>query len=412
MYKDKEFEMELLKRLVKEYARATKRRKTEILSEYVELTGLNRATAQKRFRRYLFRDTVSNTNTQRGRKKTYRNSHREIIKLCWEYLLCPCAERLHPVLSDAIEQLLQEGLLNPYTQATIQQTKAVSLGTLKRIIGEFEKPPFKKNHRGNSFIHTQVPIEADFGSNAYREPGYVEVDFIEHNGSTAEGRFAITAVYTDLSSQWTVRASGFGKNLESVKQVDEIAHRRIPFRVVHYHPDNDRSILRVLFERVRQTSGVRLSRSRPYKKNDNAHVEQKGGDKVRKLVGYFRYDTQEEVSLLNEIYEVADTLENFFVPTMKLKCKIRDEKGRVVKKIYEQAKTPYQRLIERPEVPAEVKEQLKKTYKDLSLVELKQNLDELLVKLLSKKLVHKQKRFHGQKYDLTRIPFHGHSILI
>ena len=294
----------------------------------------------------------------------------------------------------------------------MEQTKAVSLGTLKRIINGFEKPLFKKNRRGNSFIYTQVPVEADFGSNAYRGPGYVEVDFVEHNGSTEEGRFAITAVYTDLSSQWTVRACGFGKNLESVRQIDEIAHRRIPFKVLHYHPDNDRSILRVLFERVRGSTGVRLSRSRPYKKNDNAHVEQKGGDKVRKLVGYFRYDTQEEVCLLNKIYEVADTLENFFVPTMKLKCKIRDERGRVVKKVYEQAKTPYQRLIESPEVPAEVKEQLNRTYKSLSLVELKQRLDELLVRLLSRKLIRKQKRLYGQKYDLTRIPFHGQSILI
>jgi len=166
MGKDKEFEMELLRRLAKEYARANKRRKSEILYEYVELTGVNRATAQKRFRRFLLRDTVSPKKTPRGRKKIYKTSHIEIIKLCWEYLLCPCAERLHPVLSVTIEQLLKEGLLTPYSQATVQQTKVVSLGTLKRIIKGFEKPPFKKNHRGNSFIHAQVPIEADFGRNA------------------------------------------------------------------------------------------------------------------------------------------------------------------------------------------------------------------------------------------------------
>jgi len=117
-----------------------------------------------------------------------------------------------------------------------------------------------------------------------------------------------------------------GKNLESLKRIDEIVHRRIPFKVLHYHPDNDKSILKVLFKRVRQT-GSDLSRSRPYKKNDNAHVEQKGGDRVRNLVGYFRYDTEEEVGLLNEIYEVADSVDNFFIPTVKLKFKITDSRG-------------------------------------------------------------------------------------
>ncbi|NOZ25657.1 MAG: hypothetical protein GXO94_06155, partial [Nitrospirae bacterium] len=303
MRNEKEFEMELLRRLAREYA--GRKRRSEILSEYVELTGLKRPTAQKRFRRYLFKDGVSNKRGKRGRKKLYRNAHREIVKLCWEYLLCPCAERLHPVLNDTVERLIQEGLLIGYSQAVIEEAKGVSLGTLKRIIGGFEKPIFRRKHRGNSFIHSQVPIEADFGKNAYREPGYVEVDFVEHKGGRTEGRFAITGVYTDLSSQWTVRACGYGKNLESIRQIDERANGRIPFRVVHYHPDNDQSILRALFERAKQTPGVKLSRSRPYKKNDNAHVEQKGGDKVRKLVGYRRFDTLEDVSLLNEIYEVA-----------------------------------------------------------------------------------------------------------
>jgi len=96
--------------------------------------------------------------------------------------------------------------------------------------------------------------------------------------------------------------------------------------VLHYHPDNDKCILKVLFERVREGGDIRLSRSRPYKKNDNAHVEQKGGDKVRKLVGYLRYDTPQEVELLNEIYEIADLIENFFIPTLKLRCRIKDDR--------------------------------------------------------------------------------------
>jgi len=109
-----------------------------------------------------------------------------------------------------------------------------------------------------------------------------------------------------------VRACGWGKNLESMKIIDEIVHERIPFAVHYYHPDNDKSILKVLFERARCDEEVRHCRSRPYKKNDNAHVEQKGGDKVRKRVGYYRYDTEEEISPENRGFEDSRVLGGLF----------------------------------------------------------------------------------------------------
>jgi len=105
---------------------------------------------------------------------------------------------------------------------------------------------------------------------------------------------------------------------------DNVAHSKFPFDVICYHSDNDKTILKILFEKIKGKDGKYLSRSRPYKKNDNAHVEQKGGDKVRKLVGYFRYDSEEEVSLLNEIYNRADLLDNFFIANFKLKDKIKN----------------------------------------------------------------------------------------
>jgi len=140
------------------------------------------------------------------------------------------------------------------------------------------------------------------------------------------------------------------------------------FDVLHYHPDNDKTILKALFEKVKGNNEVNLSRSRPYKKNDNAHVEQKNGDKVRKLVGYFRYESEEEVSLLNEIYSKADLLDNFFIASFKLKNKVKNDKGKTIKKEYEKPKTPYQRLLESNTVSEKTKSQLKKTYESLNMV--------------------------------------------
>lgn len=136
-----------------------------------------------------------------------------------------------------------------------------------------------------------------------------------------------------------------------------------------------------MFDKIKGNDGKYLLRSRPYKKNDNAHVEQKDGDKVRKLVGYFRYDSKEEVSLLNEIYKRADLLDNFFIANFKLKDKIKNNKGKTVKKIYENPKTPYQRLLESDSLTENQKQILIKTFNNLNMVKLRNEINELTNKL-------------------------------
>jgi len=166
---------------------------------------------------------------------------------------------------------------------------------IERIIGKFPKTSSTRKEKGDAFIYQKVAIEANFGRYASKGVGYVEVDFVEHNGGTSAGPFAVTAIYVDTYSQWISRAAGLGKNQMSVRNMDRIAHAKIPFNVVRYHPDNDKTILKILFEGLRGDGRVSLTRSRPYEKNDNAHVEQKGGDKVRKLVEMVRAVSATEI---------------------------------------------------------------------------------------------------------------------
>ena len=126
---------------------------------------------------------------------------------------------------------------------------------------------------------------------------------------------------------------------------------------------------------------IQLSRSRPYKKEDNGHVEQKNGDKIRKLVGYHRYDTQNQVELLNELYKVEDLISNFFISSQKLKTKTYDEKGRLISKKYDKATTPYQRLIRSKQVDRNTKETLKSVYSVLNLVRLRKESERLKAEL-------------------------------
>jgi hypothetical protein len=395
-----DFDMKLTHKLLGQYKRASKKTKGLILTEYCKLTQTSRNTASKRFRKQI-RDVYpivlssKATAKRRGPNKRFSSVHMRIVNKCWELSGGICAERLHPMLSNYIDQLEIRGMLGAYSKMDISTAKSMSLGTLKRVIFCFPKTSTKK-HKGNAMIYKQVPIVANFG-NFTGEPGFVEIDYVEHNGGTSSGLFAITGTYTDLFCGWTARAAGLGKNLESVSGIDRIVHSRIFHPVVHYHPDNDKTILRVLFDKISSNNNKQgkppfaLSRSRPYKKNDNAHVEQKNDDKVRKLVGYWRYDTEQELKLLNLLYKKADMIDNFFIPSAKLMEKITDNKGRVIKRVHDRPKTPYQRLMEYKQISDRTKQKLSSIYNSLDMIELRQEINKILQKLYEIQLIRSRK---------------------
>ena len=392
-----EFDMQLTKKLSREYRSANKKRKGEILTEYCLLTEVSRNTASKRFQKEI-RDVYPKVFPRRdklrkrGPKNRFNSIHKEIIRRCWELGGNICGERLHTMLPTYLDQLGIKGVLRIYSRDQIEKTRSISLGTLKRVISTFPRTSSKR-HRGNASIYKQVPIVAHF-SQFTDKPGYLEIDFVEHNGGVSSGLFVVTGTYTDIYSGWVVRVAGLGRNEHSVSSIDKKAQSRIFHRVFHYHPDNDKSILKVLFERMKNTKKhpFRLSRSRPYRKNDNAHVEQKNDDKVRKLVGYWRYDTPEEVDLLNRLYENADMLDNFFIPSSKLIKKIRDNNGRVIGRVHDKPKTPFQRLMECEKLTEQEKQKLKKIFKSLDMIELRQENNRMLQNLSDIKQQSSRKR--------------------
>jgi len=389
-----DFDMKLTQKLAGDYNKAAKKKKGHLLTKYCMLTEVSRNTASKRFCKVIKNiypralPTIISYRRQ-GPKNKYNSIHKEIVKRCWELAGNICAERLHPMLSTYINQLETKGLLKYYSKDYIDITKSISLGTLKRVIYSFPKANTKK-HKGNAMVYKQVPIVAHFGRFSDK-PGYIEVDFVEHNGGISSGLYAVTATYTDIFSGWTVRACGLGKNEHSVKSIDKLAHTRIFHSTVHYHPDNDRSILKVLFKKMNNSDENKhsfvLSRSRPYKKNDNAHVEQKNDDKVRKLVGYFRYDNQQQIDLLNQLYESADLLDNFFIASAKLEKKIRDSNGRVIQRVHDKPKTPYQRLIDCDQLSKNNKQKLTRIYNSFDMVELREKINKILQKLYETQII-------------------------
>jgi hypothetical protein len=394
------FEMELTQRQAKEYKKATKKQKGEIITRYCRLVGLDgnlvrhRNLVSKRFRKVirdihprvlktkLDQQSKRSTVKKRGRKPTYTSTHRAIIRKAWDLSGEVCGERLHPVLDEYLDQLAENDKLKYFGQRHIQETKKVSQRTLKRIIANFPKAGKRKRNKGNASIYKAIPIHAYFGENAYRS-GYIEVDYVEHSGGNSSGTFANTGCYVDVCLGWIARAAGLGKNLHSVSQIHDRNERRIYHQVKEYHPDNAKPILKLLLERklnpdeANRHHDYRISRSRPYHKEDNGHVEQKNGDKVRKLVGYHRYDNEEQVGLLNRLFEIEDLISNFFLPSQKLIEKVKDDQGRVVRRKYDKAKTPYQRLLEAEDIDPKTKERVRKIYAKLNLVELRKESNKI-----------------------------------
>ena len=325
------FDMELTQRLGAEYKKASKKDRGDIITRYCRLTTVSRNLASKRFRKTIKDIYPQVLNTKKipgkkhGRRPTYISFHKGIVRKAWELSGEICGERLHPAIGCYIKQLEKSGALRYYGKRYITETRTISERTLKRIISDFPKTTSTNKRKGNVAIYKQIPIQAYFGKNAERS-GYVEIDYVEHNGGNAAGLFACTGTYIDVCSGWIARSAALGKSMAAVEYIHNQNEKRIHHTIKEYHPDNAKPILKLLFEKTQgeKPMNYQISRSRPYHKEDNGHVEQKNGDKVRKLVGYHRYDSQEQVALLNRLYEVEDLISNFFLPSQKLIEKIKE----------------------------------------------------------------------------------------
>lgn len=186
----------------------------------------------------------------------------------------------------------------------------------------------------------------------------------------------------------------------SIKNIHENANKKIFHDVKEFHFDNCRTIFKYFLEKLDSEDAkpnYSISRSRPYKKDDNAHVEQKNGDKIRKIVGYFRYDTQQEADIMNKLWEVEDLISNFFTPCVKLVRKEFNEQNKVLRRIHDKPKTLFMRLMELKDIPMDIKFKLHKQKQGLSMVKLRK-----LSNKYKNELAHFKKHLEENNFELTR----------
>jgi hypothetical protein len=170
-----------------------------------------------------------------------------------------------------------------------------------------------------------------------------------------------------------------GRSQKATQESFEAIRKRLPFRVLEVHPDNDSGILNDLLWNHCRRQRIAMSRSRPYQKNDNAWVEQKNWTHVRQVVGYRRLTTTTQCEVLMELYQAVADFRNFFQPTLKLKEKVRE--GGKVRRVYEQPRTPYQRLLELGGLKPKQRQALKQRYESLNPVQLHRRIEQLRTRL-------------------------------
>ena len=207
------------------------------------------------------------------------------------------------------------------------------------------------------------------------EPGFTEIDLVVHCGSTTRGEYLHSLTVTDVATGWTECVALRNRGQQTVFQALLLARGRLPFPLRGIDSDNGSEFINAHLLRSCQDEQLTFTRSRPYKKNDQASVEQKNWSIVRQLVGYERYESASAYQALQALYEVIRLSTNFFQPSMKLIAKERV--GSKVKKTYDPAKTPYQRVLESEQVSDEVKAQLRQQYAVLNPIALLRQLQRL-----------------------------------
>ena len=384
----KEALMELTKIVSKRYLKAkTRKAKTKILDEYCANSGLNRKYAITKIRESCFKDKHTK---KRGRKRQYSIHADALLIQVWEIYGCICAERLQPFLLEGLRVLERCGYIKEL-ERTKQEVLKMSIATVKRRIQghqqRFGKGKGLSATKPGTLLKKQIPIKTSSWNE--EKSGFCEIDLVAHCGGSLLGNLIYTLQSVDIKTTWTERVAVMGKNQAGVFAGIKKIKNQLPFDLLGIDSDNGSEFINHQLWKYCDEKNIEFTRSRPYMKKDNAHIEQKNWPLVRKILGYDRFDTELQLKLINDLYDKELRLFlNFFQPTMKLIEKIRI--GSKYKRKHDTPKTPFQRVLECSEISDQKKERLKSIYDKLDPVQLKKNIDKK-IKIIIKTVHQKNK---------------------
>jgi hypothetical protein len=364
-------------KLATKYRRATKAEKSMILTELVELTDWHRDYARAALREA---GTIKVAKPRVPRAPKFGPHLIVCLITCWTLTRTPAGKRLSPMLATVVPLLRRDGdiVLSDDEAALLITMSAASID--RHLAPERAKlfPRGRSHTKPGTLLKSQIPIRtwAEWSENV---PGFVEIDLVGHEGGNPSGEFCFTLTVTDIATGWTINRSVKNKAAIWVCQAIDYVVAQFPFPILGIDSDNGSEFINAHLLAWCEAHQITFTRSRPGNKNDGSYVEQKNWTHVRELVGYLRFDTEAELGVLNEIWELDRIYTNYLLAQQKLVYKVRS--GAKVTKRHDRAATPYARTSARDDISEATRTAMVLTMADVRPGELYRSIEKLTTRL-------------------------------
>jgi len=372
---DQHSKAELIRVYRKRYQRASKGEKSRIIDAIVEATRYCRKHIIRALRQ---RRTVPKK-VRRNRTSRYKPIA-GILEQIWVASNFLCGKRLAPFLPILLQSLKRHGEISP-SKTHEELLSRISAATIDRLLVNAKRDLGAKGRsttKPGTLLKHKIPIRtfADWDDNA---PGFLEVDLVAHCGDSMAGEYVNTLNMTDVATGWAACVPFMGRSERFCVAAIEKARSTLPFALLGIDSDNDGAFINNHLLRYCTRNSLSFTRGRPYKKNDQCRIEQKNWDIVRKMIGYGRFETHDQLAVMERIYSLLTLYQNYFQPSQKLVMKQRI--GSKVRKKYDPAQTPCQRLLSRKDVPNDTKKQLRHTFSQTNPAQLLREIHGLITEL-------------------------------
>lgn len=363
------------------YRDSSKQEKSLLLDEAAQITGLHRKSILR-----ILNGRLSRKPRAKNRGKTYGPTVAYAVRKIAKSLDYACAERLKPNLLWMAELLQSHGELRLDNDLKEKLT-TISVSTIKRLVKNSEhraeKIAFRKApSRPNSKLKSSIPIKRIPWDTSM--PGHFEVDTVHHCGGSAQGIYAYTLQLVDVASGWSEIVPVYGNSFLAMKDGFDYLFARLPFPVLEFHPDNGSEFInKLLMKHWRElVPNLDVTRSKPYRKNDNRFVEENNNSLIRAYTGASRFDTAAQLGALRELEELLWLYHNCFLPCMRLSEKTISAEGKL-RKSFDSAQPPLDRLLASDLVDKSRLLELDKFRKAVNPLLLREKIDQSIQKLLA-----------------------------